>query len=282
VKAAAALTGTDALFCVSPGASSPVTMGILCPVVLLPDSFQQLGEEAQCGVACHELLHVRRNDWSITLLEEAAGSLFWFNPAIWWLLAQAGLAREELVDAEAVRLTAVRESYIDALLAIARGRRILDLVPAPLFLRRRHLTHRMRLLLREDSMSRFRLLTSYASIAAIVVFAGWFALAAFPLTASPQASPAAAATAQTAPPALRRCRQPGRPQRRKPRMPSAPPPRAKSPSSPRPLRRCRRRANRKPIFPTCSRVFAWMSPCRSRLTVSSGTEDPFSRLWTFC
>lgn len=200
VKAAAALTGTDALFCVSPDASGPVAMGMLCPVVLLPDSFRQLGEEAQCGVACHELLHVRRNDWSIALMEEAAGSLLWLNPAIWWLLAQARLAREELVDAEAVRLTASREPYIDALLAMARGRRVLDLAPAPLFLRRHHLTHRMHQLLREVSMSRFRLLTSYVSMAAIVAFAGWFALASFPLTASPQVSPGAAATAQTAPP----------------------------------------------------------------------------------
>ena len=50
-------------------------------------------------------------------------------------------------------------------------------------------------------MSRFRLLTSYASMAAIVGFAGWFALAAFPLTARPQVKPVAAAMAQTAPPA---------------------------------------------------------------------------------
>lgn len=200
VKAAAALTGTDALFCVSLDASGPVSMGMLCPVVLLPDSFQQLGEEAQCGVACHELLHVRRNDWLIALMEEVAGSLFWFNPAVWWLLSQARLAREEIVDAEAVRLTAARESYIDALLAIARGRRILDLAPAPLFLRRRHLTHRLHLLLKEVSMSRFRLLTSYVSIAAVVAFAVWFALASFPLTARPQEKLVASAMAQTVPP----------------------------------------------------------------------------------
>jgi hypothetical protein len=31
----------------------------LNPVVLLPESSLELGEEAQCTVACHELLHVR-------------------------------------------------------------------------------------------------------------------------------------------------------------------------------------------------------------------------------
>jgi len=45
-------------------------------------------------------LHVRRHDWLITLIEELAGTLLWFNPAIWLLLAQTRLAREQLVDAE--------------------------------------------------------------------------------------------------------------------------------------------------------------------------------------
>jgi len=200
IQAAAALTGTDALFCVSSDAPGPVTMGLLCPVVLLPESIAELGDEAQCGVACHELLHVRRGDWLIALLEELAGALLWFNPAVWWLLAEMRLAREELVDAEAVRLTAAREPYIDALLAIARGRRILDLAPAPLFLRRRHLTHRMHLLLKEVSMSKLRLLCSYGSMTAIVAFAGWFALASFPLTARPQVKPAPASLAMAAAP----------------------------------------------------------------------------------
>lgn len=110
-------------------------------------------------------------------------------------MAQTRLAREEFVDAEAVRLTAAREPYIDALLAIAHGRRILDLAPAPLFLRRRHLTHRMHLLLKEVSVSKLRLLWSYGSMTAIVAFAGWFALASFPLAARPQPKPVPASLA---------------------------------------------------------------------------------------
>jgi hypothetical protein len=160
-------------------------LGWLAPVVLLPESFLDLGEEAQCGVACHELLHVRRHDWLITVLEELAGALLWFNPAVWWLLAQARLAREQLVDAEVVRLTASREPYIDALLSLARQRPMLDLAPAALFLRKRHLARRMQSLLKEVSVSRLRLVTSYGYMAAILVFAGWFAVASFPLLGRP-------------------------------------------------------------------------------------------------
>jgi hypothetical protein len=185
VKAASALTHADAVFCLSPDAPGPVMLGWLAPVVLLPESFLTLGEEAQCGIACHELLHVRRHDWPVTLLEEVAGALLWFNPAVWWLLSQTRLAREQVVDAEAVRLTAAREPYIEALLAIARQRPLLDLAPAPLFLRRRHLTQRMHSLLKEVSMSKLRLLSSYCSITVMLVCAGWLACLNFPLTGQP-------------------------------------------------------------------------------------------------
>ncbi|HEY2381903.1 MAG TPA: M56 family metallopeptidase [Terriglobia bacterium] len=186
VGAAAALTHADAMFCVSADVSGPVMLGLFCPVVLLPESFHGLDEEAQCGIATHELLHVRRNDWLVTLLEELAGTLLWFSPGIWWLLAQTRLAREQLVDAEAVRLTSARESYIQALLTIARSRQTLDLAAAPLFLRRRHLTQRMHFLLKDTPVSRPRLVSSYAVAAAAMGAAGWLSFSTFPLVGSPQ------------------------------------------------------------------------------------------------
>lgn len=193
VRAASAVTQADALFCVSADVPGPVMLGWLTPVVLMPESFLAMAEEAQCGVACHELLHVRRHDWLITVMEEIAGALLWFNPAIWPLLAQTRLAREQLVDAEVVRLTASREPYIDALLAIARGGSRLDLAPAPLFLRRRHLTQRVHSLLKETATSKLRLVSSYASITAILAAAGWIGFASFPLIGRPAPVPAAVA-----------------------------------------------------------------------------------------
>ena len=191
VRAAGAVTQTDALFCISADVPGPVMLGWLTPVVLLPESFLTFGEEAQCGIACHELLHVRRHDWLVTLIEELAGTLLWFNPAIWLLLAQTRLAREQLVDAEVVRLTAAREPYIDALLAIARGGQHLDLAPAPLFLRRRHLTERVHSLLKDASTSTLKLVSSYALIIAMLALAAWFGFTSFPLIGRPvfQATP---------------------------------------------------------------------------------------------
>ncbi|HLJ49005.1 MAG TPA: M56 family metallopeptidase [Bryobacteraceae bacterium] len=186
IQAASAITHADALFCVSAEATGPVMLGWLAPVVLLPESFLTLSDEAQCGIACHELVHVRRHDWLITLLEEFAAAIFWFNPIVWLLLARTRLLREQVVDAEAVQLTEAKDSYIEALLAIARRGVVPDLVMAPLFLRRRHLTQRVQALIKDYSMSRVRLLCSYASIAPMLAVAGWVAFLLFPLVGPPR------------------------------------------------------------------------------------------------
>jgi len=187
MRAASAITHADALFCVSEEAAGPVMMGWLAPVVLLPPAFLDLDEEAQCGIACHELLHVRRGDWMITLIEELAGALLWFNPGAWLLLSEARLAREQLVDAESVRLTASREPYIDALMAMARAHTWTDLVPAPSFLRRSHLTQRMQSLLSDTPASAARVIASYGSILLILGCSAWAACAAFPMLGQPRA-----------------------------------------------------------------------------------------------
>jgi hypothetical protein len=188
VRAASSVTQADALFCISPHVTGPVMLGWLAPVVLLPESFLSLDDEAQCGIVCHELLHVRRHDWLVTLLEELVAALFWFHPAIWPLLAQTRLSREELVDSEVVHMTGSRDSYIDALLTVARGQSVSDLAPAPtpLFLRRRNLTRRMDSLLRDVVVSRSRILSTYGLIAAVLVLATWLAIGSLPLIGQAQ------------------------------------------------------------------------------------------------
>jgi hypothetical protein len=78
---------------VSDAISSPVTFGFLKPTVLLPANFDELEAPVQEAILCHEVLHVRRKDWLWTVAEEVVRCVFWFHPAIWWLLGEIGLAR---------------------------------------------------------------------------------------------------------------------------------------------------------------------------------------------
>ena len=171
---------------ISADLASPVTFGARRPVVLLPARFPEFDAHMQEAILCHEILHVRRRDWLFTVVEELVRAVFWFHPAIWWLLGEIGLAREQAVDRQVVEMTSSREEYVDALLAIAGARPRLDLAPAPLFLRKRHLKQRVVSVLKEVRMSRTRLISALAAGLAILVAACWFVTGAFPLAAAPQ------------------------------------------------------------------------------------------------
>jgi len=177
-------TGTE--FRISSDVTSPVTFGFFKPVVLLPPQFPALHRSVREAVLCHELLHVERRDWLFTLAEEFIRVIFWFHPAIWWLLGEIQLAREQVVDREVVTRTAAREEYVDALLAIAGARPQPDLAPAPLFLRKRHLKQRVVSILKEVRMSRTRLFTTLTAGVGILTLACWFVTTTFPLAAAPQ------------------------------------------------------------------------------------------------
>jgi TonB family protein len=171
---------------ISPDVVSPVTFGWRRPVVLLPARFPSLEPTAQEAILCHEVLHVRRRDWLFMVAEELVRALFWFHPAIWWLLSEIGLAREQAVDREVIEITRQRDEYMDALLAIAGARHHLDLAPAPLFLRKRHLKQRVVSILKEHRTSTARLIAAFAAGLALLVGTCWLVAGAFPLMAAPQ------------------------------------------------------------------------------------------------
>jgi TonB family protein len=166
--------------------SSPVTFGALQPVILLPAGFPELDARMQQAILCHELLHVERHDWLFTVTEELVRAAFWFHPAIWWLLGEIQLAREQAVDRAVVERTQARDEYVDALLAIAGASPQLDLAPASLFLRKRHLKQRVVSILKEVRMSKTRLISGLAAGLGILCAACWFVTGTFPLAAAPQ------------------------------------------------------------------------------------------------
>jgi len=149
--------GVEAPFLVSTRLSTPLTFGWLRPAVLLPVSFRELSVDQQEGVACHELLHVRRRDWPLTLIEELVRAVVWFHPAVWLILPRISLSRERVVDAETVRLTGKRRQYLEALWrVICSGRQAATAAALPL-LGRRDLLDRVVWLQKENTMSKSRI-----------------------------------------------------------------------------------------------------------------------------
>jgi hypothetical protein len=165
---------------------SPVTFGFTAPVILLPARFPAMETQFQSAIAYHELLHVRRRDWAHHLLEEIIRAIFWFHPAIAWLIARVRLAREQVVDLEVVSLTNARKTYLQALLEFAAGRAAAAAIPAPPFLVERQLAERVALMLKEVRMSRTRLIASLTAISCCIALAVVLAVWTFPLKAAPR------------------------------------------------------------------------------------------------
>jgi beta-lactamase regulating signal transducer with metallopeptidase domain len=183
---------------VSDRAAGPMTFGVFRPVVLLPTAVCGMAPHVQEAIAYHELIHVGRRDWLDELFEEAVRTMFWFHPAVWWLVGRIRLSREQVVDQEVIRFTESRESYVDALLVVALAKSPLTLVPAPSFLRRSLLKKRVAHIMQETTMTTRRLIVSLAASAVVVGLAGAYAVRSFPLQAQARVSEVAGAPVQVA------------------------------------------------------------------------------------
>lgn len=85
----------------SPEAATPMLMGLVRPVLVLP--CRSLEEEALEGLLSHELTHWRRHDLAVKWLSVTVTVLHWFNPVAWWLLERLDQACELSCDERVCR-----------------------------------------------------------------------------------------------------------------------------------------------------------------------------------
>ena len=159
--------------------AQPAGFGLRHPVILLPEGFFAMDPNAQRAVACHELLHVARRDWPWILVEEVARALFWFHPAVWWLVERIQESREQLIDRLVIARIPSKRAYMTALLAFADGGR--PPAAATALLRKRHLRSRLRKLAKESVMPRRRLVWTAAVLVCVMGGAIAGAVVALPL-----------------------------------------------------------------------------------------------------
>lgn len=82
--------------------SSPMVVGLLHPVMLLPAGTALCDEELEMAVA-HELEHLRRADLWLGLVPVLARHCFFFHPLMHVALREYGIAREAACDAAVVQ-----------------------------------------------------------------------------------------------------------------------------------------------------------------------------------
>ncbi|MCC8100298.1 MAG: M56 family metallopeptidase [Clostridiales bacterium] len=106
---------------VSDQITSPLTYGVLRPVILLPKQMDRQDSAALNYVLAHELAHVRRWDAVTKLLFAAALCVHWWNPLVWLLYALANRDVELSCDEAVLRQfgSAAGPAYARTLLRLA-------------------------------------------------------------------------------------------------------------------------------------------------------------------
>lgn len=99
--------------------ASPISWGLMRPVILLNDRAVEASAEAEAIIA-HELAHVARMDWVKLLLARVATALFWFNPLVWLLAREAHQLREEAADDAVLAADITDTDYAQLLVGVAR------------------------------------------------------------------------------------------------------------------------------------------------------------------
>lgn len=108
---------------VSSAIASPVTVGALRTMVLLPISaFTSLGPDEIEVVLAHELAHVRRADFVWNLVQTLVETLFFFHPAVWWISGRIRHERELCCDDLALQVCPNPVVYASALFHLEEQR----------------------------------------------------------------------------------------------------------------------------------------------------------------
>ena len=104
-------------FAVTHTLKNPGVIGIIKPMVLIPVSMMTGLSAADLeAVVAHELAHIRRHDYLFNLLQMVVETLFFFNPAVWWISHRIRMEREACCDAAAIQATGRKLEYAQVLL----------------------------------------------------------------------------------------------------------------------------------------------------------------------
>jgi BlaR1 peptidase M56/HEAT repeats/HEAT repeat len=98
--------------------TSPATIGVFRPVIVIPSGFPA---EDRAAAFAHESAHVRRRDPLTRLVAQIACAVYWFHPLAWLAQRLALLEQERACDDAVLRAGFEPLGYAEVLLRAARG-----------------------------------------------------------------------------------------------------------------------------------------------------------------
>jgi bla regulator protein blaR1 len=105
----------------SPELSEPAVIGLIRPVLLLPQGItERLKPSEMNAILAHELCHIRRRDNLLAFLHMVVETMFWFHPLVWWIGARLIEERERACDEDVVSQGNPPEVYAEAILSVCK------------------------------------------------------------------------------------------------------------------------------------------------------------------
>jgi beta-lactamase regulating signal transducer with metallopeptidase domain len=169
----------------SPHVSSPLSWGVVRPVILLDRRSVTDAKSAE-AILAHELAHIRHGDWPALMAMRAAVAIFWFNPLVWLLAHALEEQMERAADEAAARCVGV-ERYAEILIDQARGARVPPIPALAMVSRSGRLSRRVLALL-NCKTSRIRLTDGGKLAGAAIGFTCVTAIASLVFATAPAAS----------------------------------------------------------------------------------------------
>ncbi|WP_246196622.1 M56 family metallopeptidase [Aquisphaera giovannonii] len=105
-----------------PLVATPVILGGLRPLVLVPEDWAQWPDSRRRACLLHELCHLARLDDMVKLAQELIRIPFFFHPLVAWLLIRLDRERELICDEAAVAHGCDPVDYVRLLVELARRR----------------------------------------------------------------------------------------------------------------------------------------------------------------
>lgn len=109
----------------------PAVIGLLRPTIILPTAILEGRSLSELEpVLAHELIHIRRGDLWIGLLQLLASVVWWFHPLVWFTGRRLKFEIEQCCDEEVLaELNCDPRRYADCLLEILELKQTLNTVP---------------------------------------------------------------------------------------------------------------------------------------------------------
>ncbi len=151
---------------VSDRIASPLTYGILRPVILLPKHTNWADEQSLSYILAHEWVHIRRWDTLWKMLLAAALCVHWFNPLVWVMMVIGNRDLELSCDERVIRLFGQESVSSYALTLLGRQKEQTSFAPLVSHFSRRAVVERI------NAIMKYKKTSVIAIIVAVVLVMG--------------------------------------------------------------------------------------------------------------